>query len=74
MASGLWHSLLTTASGSVLSFGGNIDYSMQVVGYLGLGAEVSEALTPRVIPGITLGGTGEGKGAEEDSEGKEGKE
>ena len=61
MASGLWHSLLTTASGSVLSFGSNIDYSMQVVGYLGLGAEVSEALTPRVIPGITIGGAGEGK-------------
>ena len=61
MASGLWHSLLTTATGSVSSFGSNIDYSMQVVGYLGLGAEVSEALTPRVIPGITIGGAGEGK-------------
>ena len=66
-------------TGSVLSFGGNTeeddseDEDADIFGMLGLGAGVSEALTARVIHGLTVGGNGEG-GAEENSEGKEGKE
>ena len=59
MAGGECHSLVTTVEGHVLSFGSGVS------GRLGLGAGVSEALTPTAIDGITMV---EGK------EGKEGKE
>ena len=71
MTGGEKHSLLTTATGSVFSFGANKDMFGRIVGQLGLGAEVEEVLTARVVEGITAGGEG---GAEESSEGKEGKE
>ena len=73
MTGGYTHSLLTTATGSVLSFGGNKDMFGQIGGQLGLGAGVQEALTALVVAGITAGGGGVGA-AEESSEGKEGKE
>ena len=73
MSGGLRHSLLTTATGSVLSFGGNTEYG-QIDGRLGLGAEVREALTPLVVEGITVGGGGEEVVVEESSEAKGGKE
>jgi alpha-tubulin suppressor-like RCC1 family protein len=60
MAGGGSHSLVTTAEGRVLAFGG-----MGGNGCLGLGAGVEEALTPTAIDGITVG---------EEEEGKEGKE
>ena len=59
MACGDRHSLVTTAEGRVLAFGGGGDER------LGLGAGVTEALTPTAIDGITIG---------EEEEGKEGKE
>jgi alpha-tubulin suppressor-like RCC1 family protein len=60
MSAGRDHSLVATAEGRVLAFG--------VGGWgsaLGLGTEVSEALVPTAIDGITMG---------EEEEGKEGKE
>jgi alpha-tubulin suppressor-like RCC1 family protein len=60
MAGGVRHSLVTTAEGRVLAFGGSGGSGM-----LGLGAEVGEALVPTAIDGITMG---------EGDEGKEGKE
>jgi alpha-tubulin suppressor-like RCC1 family protein len=63
MASGDAHSLVTTAEGRVLVFGGKMILAAR--GGLGLGAGVTEALTPTAIDGITMG---------EDDEGKEGKE
>ena len=60
MSGGGIHSLLTTATGRVLSFGTN-------------DGGVWEALTPLVVDGLTVGGVWEGV-AEEISEGKEGKE
>ena len=48
----------------------NLSKLKQMLGHLGLGAEVREALTARVVVGIIIGGGGEG-GAEENSEGKE---
>ena len=59
MSGGTRHSLLTTAEGRVLVFGTDSD------GSLGLGAGVTEALTPTAIDGINIG---------EGDEGKEGKE
>ena len=61
MTGGEKHSLLTTATGSVLSFGSNTDVNWRTLGHLGLGAEVKAELAPRVIPGITAGGGGEGE-------------
>jgi alpha-tubulin suppressor-like RCC1 family protein len=63
MAGGERHSLVTTAEGRVLAFGGKGPYVEN--GGLGLGAGVEEALTPTAIDGITMG---------EGEEGKEGKE
>ena len=63
MSGGTGHSLVTTAEGRVLAFGGKGLF--EACGRLGLGAGVEEALTPTAIGGITIG---EGK------EGKEGKE
>ena len=63
MAGGVYHSLVTTAEGRVLSFGG--EGILGGSGHLGLGAGVEEALTPTAIDGITVG---------EEEEGKEGKE
>jgi alpha-tubulin suppressor-like RCC1 family protein len=60
MAGGGRHSLVTTAEGRVLAFGGWGSGEM-----LGLGVEVGEALVPTAIDGITMG---------EGDEGKEGKE
>jgi alpha-tubulin suppressor-like RCC1 family protein len=60
MAGGSTHSLVTTAEGHVLVFGGGGGSGM-----LGLGVEVEEALVPTAIDGITMG---------EGDEGKEGKE
>jgi alpha-tubulin suppressor-like RCC1 family protein len=62
MAGGTGHSLVTTAEGRVLVFGGGS--GMLVGALLGLGA-VGEALVPTAIDGITMG---------EGYEGKEGKE
>ena len=59
MSGGRNTSLVTTAEGRVLAFG----YGAS--GGLGLGAGVTEALTPTAINGITMG---------EEEEGKEGKE
>ena len=59
MASGYHHSLVTTVEGRVVAFGRGAS------GCLGLGAGVTEALTPTAINGITMG---------EEEEGKEGKE
>ena len=58
------HSLVTTAEGRVLAFGGKGPFA--ACGGLGLGAGVDEALTPTAIDGINL--------SEEGGEGKEGKE
>jgi alpha-tubulin suppressor-like RCC1 family protein len=55
MACGDAHSLVTTAEGHVLAFGSGRN------GRLGLGAEVTEALTPTAIDGITMGEEDEGK-------------
>ena len=63
MAGGSKHSLVTTAEGRVLVFGGEGLFAES--GGLGLGAGVGEALTPTAIDGITMG---------EGDEGKEGKE
>ena len=63
MAGGSYHSLVTTAEGRVLAFGGKAIYAAN--GGLGLGAGVTEALTPTAIDGITMGeGEGEGEGKE----------
>jgi alpha-tubulin suppressor-like RCC1 family protein len=59
-AGGARHSLVTTAEGCVMVFGGWGSGAM-----LGLGAEAGEALVPTAIDGITMG---------EGDEGKEGKE
>jgi alpha-tubulin suppressor-like RCC1 family protein len=82
MASGEFHSLVTTAEGRVLAFGRNghkdeedsdgeeLEEPVVVVdGRLGLGAGVGEALTPTAIDGIVIGREGE-----EGKERKEGKE
>jgi alpha-tubulin suppressor-like RCC1 family protein len=53
MAGGFSHSLVTTAEGRVLAFGGKAPYT--AFGCLGLGAGVEEALTPTAIDGITMG-------------------
>jgi alpha-tubulin suppressor-like RCC1 family protein len=66
MSGGGHHSLVTTAEGRVLAFGGKARFSAS--GGLGLGAGVAEALTPTAIDGITMGERGE------ETEGKEGKE
>ena len=63
MTGGQYHSLVTTAEGRVLAFGGKNLFAQ--CGCLGLGAGVIEALTPTVIDGITLS---------ERDEGEEGKE
>ena len=63
MAGGIHHSLVTTAEGHVLAFGGKGPFA--ACGCLGLGAGVMEALTPTAIDGITM---------DEGDEGKEGKE
>jgi alpha-tubulin suppressor-like RCC1 family protein len=47
------HSLVTTAEGRVLAFGGKAPFAP--CGGLGLGAGVEEALTPTAIDGITVG-------------------
>jgi alpha-tubulin suppressor-like RCC1 family protein len=62
MSGGDSHSLVTTAEGRVLAFGGKAP--LAACGSLGLGAEVDEALTPTAIDGITMGDVGEGKEAE----------
>jgi alpha-tubulin suppressor-like RCC1 family protein len=54
MACGDAHSLVTTAEGCVLAFG----YGGS--GRLGLGAGVTEALTPTAIDGITMSEEDEG--------------
>ena len=64
MAGGSVHSLVTTAEGRVLAFG-TAGSEMLGLGMLGLGAGVTEALTPVAIDGITIG---------EGEEGNEGKE
>ena len=66
MSGGVIHSLVTTAEGRVLAFGGKASFA--ACGGLGLGAGVDEALTPTAIDGITVGEGGE------ETEGKEGKE
>jgi alpha-tubulin suppressor-like RCC1 family protein len=66
MSGGGSHSLVTTAEGRVLAFGGKAIYV--ACGGLGLGAGVEEALTPTTIDGIAMDEEDEGK------EGKEGKE
>jgi hypothetical protein len=71
MSGGGLHSLVTTAEGRVLAFGGKSPYTASG---LGLGAGVEEALTPTTINGITMGEEDEGKEGEEGKEGKEGKE
>ena len=59
MACGDSHSLVTTAEGRVLVFGGKRPFA--ACGGLGLGAGVEEALTPTAIDGITMGEGDEGK-------------
>jgi len=59
MAGSTSHSLVTTAEGRVLAFGGKAPFV--ACGGLGLGAGVEEALTPTAIDGITMGEGGEGK-------------
>ena len=67
MAGGGSHSLVTTAEGRVLAFGGNGDEyykdsdgeeldepGINVDGRLGLGVGIEQALTPTTIDGITL--------------------
>jgi alpha-tubulin suppressor-like RCC1 family protein len=63
MSGGVSHSLVTTAVGRVLAFGGKASFA--ACGGLGLGAGVVEALTPTAIDGIAMG---------EEEEGIEGKE
>ena len=63
MAGGERHSLVTTAEGRVLVFGGKAPY--RAFGGLGLGAGVTEALTPMAIDGITMGEGEEGKDSKE---------
>jgi alpha-tubulin suppressor-like RCC1 family protein len=58
------YSLVTTAEGSVHSFGTG-DSGDVFGGRLGLGGEVAEALTPTAIDGITLGDVEEGKEGKE---------
>ena len=70
MAGGDQYSLVTTAEGRVLAFGCNEtdrhdEGEFEVDGRLGLGAGVTEALTPTAIDGVSMG---------EEEEGKEGKE
>ena len=69
MSGGTYHSLVTTAEGRVLVFGGKGPFAAS--GGLGLGAGVEEALTPTTIDGITMGEEDEGKEGEEGKEGKE---
>ena len=64
MSGGSNHSLVTTAEGRVMAFGGKARFV--VCGGLGLGAGVDEALTPTVIDGITMGEGGEGKEGKEE--------
>ena len=52
IAGGEHHSLVTTAEGRVLAFGGKSPFA--ACGGLGLGAGVEEALTPTAIGGITM--------------------
>jgi alpha-tubulin suppressor-like RCC1 family protein len=62
MAGGVCYSLATTAEGRVLAFGRNDVESNNgpiMVGRLGLGAGVTEALTPMAIDGITMSKGGE---------------
>ena len=66
MAGGPTHSLVTTAEGRVLAFGGG--GILGRIGHLGLGAGVVEALSPTVIGGITMD---EGEEGKEGTEGKE---
>ena len=80
---GWHHSLVITAEGHVLAFGGNGEEDQEydsdagelgepffaVNGRLGLAAGVEEALTPTAIDGIAVR-----KEGEEGLEGKEGKE
>jgi alpha-tubulin suppressor-like RCC1 family protein len=69
MAGSTSHSLVTTAEGRVLVFGGKTPFAAS--GGLGLGAGVEEALTPTTIDGITIGEEDKGKEGEEGKEGKE---
>ena len=56
MAGGSYCSLVTTAEGRVLAFGGKGPEDAHAeCGGLGLGAGVQEALTPTAIDGITVG-------------------
>jgi alpha-tubulin suppressor-like RCC1 family protein len=59
------YSLVTTAEGSVLSFGTGDGGRLGDSGRLGLGAGVTEALTPTAIDGITMGDVEEGKEGKE---------
>jgi alpha-tubulin suppressor-like RCC1 family protein len=59
MSGGEKYSLVTTAEGRVLAFGGKGRFA--VCGGLGLGAGVEEALTPTAINEITMGEGEEGK-------------
>ena len=63
MSGGNKHSLVTTAEGRVMAFGGKGEFATS--GGLGLGEGVEEALSPTTIDGIIMG---------EGEEGKEGKE
>jgi alpha-tubulin suppressor-like RCC1 family protein len=59
MSGGEKYSLVTTAEGRVLAFGGKARFV--VCGGLGLGTGVEEALTPTAINEITMGEGGAGK-------------
>jgi alpha-tubulin suppressor-like RCC1 family protein len=59
MSGGCTHSLVITAEGRVLAFGGKGLFAAS--GDLGLGAGVRQALTPTAIEGITMGEEDEGK-------------
>ena len=74
MAGGALHSLVTTEEGRVMAFGSNEGYRYEdsdreeldkpqlvVNGWLGLRAEVVEALSPAVIGRITLSESAKGK-------------
>jgi len=63
MSGGGHHSLVTTAEGRVLAFGGKGPFGGAEYTGLGLGVGVGEAVTPTAIDGITMGG--------EETEGKE---
>ena len=63
VAVGTDYSLVSTAEGLVLAFGS--EGNGHGNGCLGLGAGVTEALTPTAIDGITLGEEGEGKEGKE---------